>query len=189
MASLALDPAYRRVEVDEFLAMDFGGAKAELVDGVILMMAGGSEVHSRVAVDITVALRSRLRGTGCRPYNSDLATRTEKRTIRFPDVSVHCNDPATPENRNKQLLGDPRVVVEVLSPSTASQDQTVKLQEYQALAGMRDILLVDPETERVRLVSRDREGNWQARWIDAGADVPIPSLNIVIPHQEIFARD
>lgn len=88
MASIALDPAYRRVAVEDFLAMDFGGARAELDDGVILMMAGGSEVQSRVAGNIFAYLRVALRGTGCRPYNSDFATQTGERTVRLPDVSV-----------------------------------------------------------------------------------------------------
>jgi Uma2 family endonuclease len=189
MASLALDPAYRRVEVDEFLQMDFGGARAELVDGIIFMMAGGSEVHSRVAVNLVVALQTRLRGTGCRPYNSDFAARTQERTVRFPDVSVYCNDPAAPGNEGKQLLGDPQVVFEVLSPSTASLDQKDKLEEYRNLAGVREIVIVDPAVERVRRAVRDDEGMWHDGWLPAGADLQIPSLDLTIPHAEIFARD
>ena len=52
MNKVALDPAYRRVTVEEFLAMDLGEAKAELEDGLIYMMAGGSETHARVAANI-----------------------------------------------------------------------------------------------------------------------------------------
>jgi hypothetical protein len=49
MNTVALDPAYRRISVEEFLAMDFGDAKAELEDGLIYMMAGGNEAHARIA--------------------------------------------------------------------------------------------------------------------------------------------
>ena len=188
MATLALDPAYRRISVEEFLEMDFGGAKAELEDGLIFMMAGGSEEHSRVATNILVALGPRLRGSGCRPYGSDLAARTEDRSIRFPDVSVYCYNPATSENARSKLIGDAQVIVEVLSPSTASQDQKTKLAEYRMLEGVREIIFVDPRTETIRLVARQGNG-WTDFELDPGIDLKIPSLDLVIPRAEIFARD
>ncbi len=98
MASLAIDPAYRRVTVREFLAMDLGDAKAELVDGMIFMMAGGSARHAVIPANLIIALGNRLRGSGCRPYGSDLAMRTGEASIRFLDVSVYCNDQARPPN-------------------------------------------------------------------------------------------
>ena len=189
MPAIALDPAYRRVSVEEFLEMDFGGAKAELEDGMIYMMAGGSEEHARVAGNIMVYLAPRLRGTGCRAYGSTFATRTEEQTVRLPDVSVYCNNPAAPENARKKLLGDPQVVFEVLSPSTSAHDQKVKLAEYCALAGMREVILVNPAEERIHLVQRTPTGGWTADWLATGDDLTIPSLNLTIPHAEIFARD
>ncbi|MET3761401.1 Uma2 family endonuclease [Sphingomonas sp. UYEF23] len=189
MSAIALDPAYRRVSVEEFLEMDFGGAKAELEDGMIYMMAGGSEEHARIAFNILMALGPRLRGSGCRPYGSDLAAQTDIRTVRLPNVSVYCNNPAAPENARKKLLGDPQVVFEVLSPSTSAHDQKVKLAEYCALAGMREVILVDPAEERIHLVQRTPTGGWTADWLATGDDLTIPSLNLTIPHAEIFARD
>lgn len=189
MAEHALDPAYRRVEVDEFLDMDFGGAKAELEDGVILMMAGANEAHARIVANIIMSIGPKLRGTGCRPYGSDFAARTEERTVRFPDVSVYCNDPGAPNNAAKQLLGDPQVVFEVLSRSTASHDQLVKLAEYRELAGIREIVFVDPRTERVRLIARTARGGGSDEWLDVGEDVMLGSLGVVLPAADLFARD
>ena len=62
MAQHALDPAYRRVEVDEFLQMDFPGAKAELEDSVVRMMADANEAHARIAANLIAFLLPRLRG-------------------------------------------------------------------------------------------------------------------------------
>lgn len=189
MAAIALDPAYRRVSVEEFLEMDFGGAKAELEDGLIYMMSGGSEVHARVAGNITAYLHGALRGSGCRPYGSDFATRTGERTVRLPDVTVYCNNPAAPGNERKKLLGDPQVVFEILSPSTSSYDQKVKLGEYRDLAGVREIVLVDPLDQRIRLVRRTPGGGWTDDWLGDEEDLHLPSLDLTIPHAEIFARD
>jgi Uma2 family endonuclease len=189
MNSVALDPAYRRVSVEEFLQMDFGDARAELEDGLIYMMAGGSEAHARIAGNVFAYLHRALRGSGCRPYGSDLAARTGSRTVRDPDVSVYCNNPAATGNERKQLLGDPQIVVEVLSRSTSSHDQLTKLAEYRALAGVREIVFVDPERQRVRLVHRTGEESWSDEWLPAGADLTLPSLNLSLPHGEIFAAD
>jgi Uma2 family endonuclease len=189
MASHALDPAYRRISAEEFLAMDFRGAKAELEDGIIFMMAGGNESHARIAANILAFLRAHLRGSGRRPYGSNFATRIEERTIRFPDVSVYCDRPSAPGNERKQLLGDPQVVFQVLSPSTSSHDQRVKLEEYRRLPGIQEIVIVDPDQQRVRVVRRTGAENWTDDWLAVGADAPLPSLSLSIPQAEIFARD
>ena len=80
--ALSHDPAYGKVDIDAFLEMDFGGRKAELDDGVIFMMAGGGMEHAGIAANIIAALMPRLRGSGCRPFGSDLAVKTGPQSIR-----------------------------------------------------------------------------------------------------------
>lgn len=189
MASLALDPAYRRISVEEFLAMDLGDAKAELEDGLIYMMTGGTARHAAIAGNVYFALRQRLRGSGCRPYNSDLGARTGDRNVRFPDVSVYCGEALNEGNSRAQLIGDPTIVFEVLSPSTEHHDQNTKLPEYRSVAGMQAIVFIDPTEERIRLVVRTGPENWADDWLQAGTDLHLPWLHLVIPHAEIFARD
>ena len=184
MVSIAIEPAYRRVSVREFLEMDFGEAKAELVDGLILMMAGGTPRHAAIAINLGAALLTRLRGTGCRPYSSDLAVRTGDASIRFPDVSVYCNEDLASETSETKLLGTPRVVFEVLSPSTASNDQITKLAEYRCLPGLQAVVFIDPENERARII--DPAAERDAAWLPTGSAVDLPMLGISLPHDEIF---
>ena len=184
MASIALDPAYRRVSLREFLAMDLGDAKAELVDGMILMLAGGPPRHAAIAANLIVALGNRLRGTGCRPYGSDLAVRTGEASIRFPDVSVYCRDDNPQDPGEAKLLGVPRVVFEVLSPSTASNDQITKLAEYLALPALEAVVFVDPATERMRLIVANERA--EPPWLPAGSALDLPMLGVTVPHTEIF---
>jgi Uma2 family endonuclease len=189
MASLTNNPAYRTVSVREFLDMELGDAKAELVDGVIFMMSGGSATHAAIAANLIAALMPRLRGTGCRPYGSDLAVRTGEASIRFPDVSIYCNAKPPADDPKAKLLGDPRVIFEVLSPSTASNDQITKLNEYQTLSGVDAIVFVDPDNERLRIVQRMENGEWRDQWQASGTDLFLPSLDIMVPRGEIFASD
>lgn len=87
---MAAPPAYPLLTAEEFFEIDFGEHKAELDNGVIRIMAGGGRRHARVSGNILLALASRLRGSGCAAYPSDMAVRTCKRSVRYPDVSVYC---------------------------------------------------------------------------------------------------
>ena len=169
--------------------MDFQGAKAELDDGMIYMMTGGSRAHSRITANIIVALGNRLKGSGCAPYDSNFGCRTAARTVRYPDVSVYCDHPTAQANDFEKLIGEPRIVIEVLSPSTAAFDQRAKLAEYRELSHIDEIVFVDPDPERLRLVRRLRAEEWSDRWLSDGEQLELASVNVVIPHAEIFARD
>ena len=181
-------PDYPLLTAEEFLEIDFGERRAELDNGVIRMMAGGTARHARVQGNIFLALGTRLRGTGCAPYNSDMATRTHDISIRYPDVSVFCHRNG-PENDERRAFDDPRVVFDILSAGTARTDLRVKLYEYQALDSVDTIVFVDIASERLRTVQRTAAHGWSDVSHDEPVDIPLPALDLVIPHDEIFARD
>jgi Uma2 family endonuclease len=79
------------------------------------------------------------------------------------------------------------VIFEVLSASTASNDQVTKLREYRALPGVDAVVFVDPDNERLRIVSRETIGDGE--WLPRGADLVLPTLDLVVPQLEIFALD
>ncbi|WP_174292826.1 Uma2 family endonuclease [Sphingomonas bacterium] len=184
------DPAYRKITADEFLAMNFGtDKKFELEDGVIVMMTGGTEPHAWVQGNIHSWLRQRLRGTGCRPYNADMAVQVSETEIRYPDVSIYCDQPPRADLVDHCTLSDPRVVIEVLSPSTTTLDQGSKLEEYKRIASIRTIAFVDPINEMCRTVERQPGIGWLDHMFSGTSGIVIPSLSLTIPHAEIFARD
>lgn len=183
------DPAYRKITADEFLAMEFGtDRKFELADGVIVMMAGGTEPHAWVQGNIFVWLRMKLKGTRCRPYGPDMAVRITETDVRYPDVSIFCDQRPRDELTEVRALSDPTVVIEVLSPSTTTLDQGTKLDLYETLASIRTIVFVDPINEMVRTRERTAMG-WYDQMFSAQTGIVIPTLGITIPHDEIFARD
>ena len=184
---MATQPDYPLVTADEFLMMNFGDRKAELDNGVIRMMAGGTGRHARVQTNILFALMSRLRGTGCTPYASDMATRTHNLSIRYPDVTVFCGRDG-PENDDLKAWDDPRVLFEILSASTSRTDLRVKLPECKALPSVETIVFVDIASERLRVVQRTGRDDWAEAGHDQPFDLPLPSLAITLPHADIFAR-
>ncbi len=136
MYDIALNPAYRRVSVEEFRSFDLR-APAELEDRQIRVKAFATEEHARVAGYIFAFFHARLRGTGCRPYGSDLAVRTGEATVRYPDVSVYCGDPSAPDNDAKKLLG---ATVGALSGSgsatTGDVNNSVQVEAAREAAGV-----------------------------------------------------
>lgn len=186
MASLLALTDPRLLTAEEFYQIDFGpDLKAELDNGVIRMMAGGTRDHARVQANITAFLRTNLRGSGCRPYGSDMSVRAHDLSVRYPDVTVDCG---SPEDRGDDTrLTAPRAIFEVLSPSTRDLDLRVKSEEYRALPTVDTIVFVDPDAETV--IVHQRIANGWNQTLPAPADVPLPSLGVTLPHAEIFARD
>lgn len=184
------DPMFKPMTVDEFFEIDFpSDRKYELVDGIIQMMTGGTPAHARVASNILGFLYGKLSGSGCRAYNSDIGVRVSENDLRYPDVSVFCGNPATPERERQRAFDDPVVVFEVLSPSTERDDQGIKLAEYRVLPSVDTIVHVDPMKELTRVLQRLGPTSWRDDLFAQPHDVALPALGLVLPHDAIFARD
>jgi Uma2 family endonuclease len=161
------------MSADEFLEWRQGQpGRWELVGGMpILMMAGAKQRHDQIVVNVVAGLMTRLRGTRCRPWTADIATRIPNGNVRQPDVTVDCG----PRRDDALDSTAPAVVFEVLSPSTKTFDQVRKLDEYKRVDTMRHIVLVDPARPRAVLWTRDGAGLWSDSDVDGLED----SLNLV----------
>lgn len=120
-----------RMTTEEFFAWQQGQDRNyELVDGIPVMplksMTGATDRHDRITVNAIVALGTKLRGKPCRPKTSDTSVLTWRGTRR-PDVQVECGKP----DPRSMAADDPRLVIEILSPSTMRYDRFQKLAEYQ----------------------------------------------------------
>src|SRR5450755_1537566 len=119
------EPAPVRMTIDEFFAWQEGQAERyELVNGQPLrMMAGAKNLHDDIVVNLIIELGAQLRGGGCRPFTGDGGMETRPGQIRRPDVGVDCG----PRDPNGLKAQSPRLVAEVLSPTTRDFDSYEKL--------------------------------------------------------------
>lgn len=174
--------------VQEFLEIDFGPErKAELSNGVIRMMAGGTAVYNRIQRNILFLLTAALRGSGCSPYGSDMGVRMHDFSLRYADVSVFCGRDG-PENDRRREFDDPKMVVEILSPSTQDEDVNVKLPEYKSIATMQTILFIDPDNGAMRLLQRKGPASWNDAELAPNSPVPLPEYGVTLAYDDIFAR-
>lgn len=176
------------MSVEEFLAIEIEH-RAELIDGILYMMTGGSFRHAAISRNVLVAIAGKLRGGDCEAIGPDFGVRTGPASVRFPDVSVYCGMPRSDEQLRAKLAGDPKLVVEVLSPTTRHEDEKFKLPEYRSLPGLEVILFIDPETRRVRLVERAGPESWTDAWLAQGSEVPLRALGMTLSAKEVFGSD
>jgi Uma2 family endonuclease len=148
-----------RLTPDEYLALEADSAiKHEYFDGSIVAMAGATDAHVTIALNLATELRSHLRNSGCRVYISDMKARIDERNRFFyPDLLITCDRRDTDTTTYKRF---PKLIVEVLSDSTESFDRGQKFRDYQILASLEEYVLIDSKTRRVEIYRRHTEGLW-----------------------------
>ena len=177
--------ARRPWTTDAFFAwQDLQAERYELVDGFPLrMMVGVRNIHDVVVVNIIAELRRQLRGTPCRPFTGESAIETLPGQIRRPDVGVDCGH----WNPNGYQATEPKLVVEVLSPSTRDFDTFEKLAEYKAVESLDHLVYVDPDAPVVAHWRRDEGRAWTRQdHLGLDASVALPGLGVALALRDIY---
>lgn len=146
--------AERLMTLDEFLAWERAQPERyEFADGVVTMMTGGSAAHVTIAMNLASELRNALRGSGCRPFTSDMKV-IANGTARYPDLSVVCR----PVGDNENQITDPALIIEVVSPSTERIDRGRKKLDYFATPSVRQYAIIAQDERLVDLYTRTDAG-------------------------------
>jgi Uma2 family endonuclease len=177
--------AIPRVTVAHYLESErYTTLRHEYIDGFMYAMGGGTQVHGAIAATVIRLLGQALRGGPCRVYSSDVKVRISETRFVYPDVSLSC-DPADRDDA-ADWIAAPRLVVEVLSESTAAYDRREKFGLYRAVAALREYLLIDTARRRVELYRRRADGSWATEPEPAGAVVALESLGVALAVAEIY---
>jgi Uma2 family endonuclease len=154
-------------------------ARYELVHGAPVAMAPPSGRHVVITRNIARALDRQLVGP-CGAFTAGGVARVESGDqFRLPDVFVSW-EPTPPVH-----FREPRLVVEVLSPSTEKEDRTEKLDFYRSLPSVEAIVLVWQERRRVLLVERDGE-RWLIRDLIGGGSFDLVGLGTRLSLDEVY---
>ncbi|MBV8973072.1 MAG: Uma2 family endonuclease [Sphingomonadaceae bacterium] len=183
--------ANRRMTVDQFLKLYEGTeGKYELVNGQVYAMAGGTATHADVCGNIFAALRQKLRGSGCRPFNSDMGLTLTDESLRYPDVAVYCDPRDLQRNlREVRSFRFPKLIVEVLSPSTAEEDIGEKLLAYKRIDTVQAVVIVDPVDQTLELHERVAPDEWRHRILPPESGLSLRDPAVELGFHEIFASD
>jgi Uma2 family endonuclease len=160
-------------EVRQELRYEFDGFQP-------VAMTGGTAAHSAIQHNLHVAIGERLRGTRCRFRGSDLKIETAK-GLRYPDGFIVCN-PVPP---HATIVGDPVVIFEVLSDSTAGIDLVTKNHEYAAIPSLqRSIVLAQDEMAGTMFERIDND--WIGHLLNAESVLHMPEIAMEIALTELY---
>ncbi len=181
----ALRPRYTFAEYLEIERLS-REVKHEYVGGEIFAMAGGSVEHSALATALVGLLFAHLRGGPCRPHGSDLQISIRAADVAtYADVAVVC-EPVERDPESPAHVTNPRVIVEVLSPTTERYDREQKRLYYQQLDSLCEYVLVAQDRRRVE-VWRRADGDWVHATYEAGSEAPLRSIGYSLDVDELYA--
>ena len=165
--------------------------KYEYLNGMAYLMSGGSVAHDRITRNVGYALDNQLRTGPCRAFGVDVQVllRTEKASKKhyvYPDATVSCD--AADQRPENTLIESPRVVIEVLSPSTEARDRGVKFKAYQGCPTIQEIVLMSQFAPYVVIWQRDVQDSstWHYRHYGPREIVEIKSIGVQIDMADVY---
>jgi len=177
------------VSPDEYLERERRAEyKSEYFAGEIVAMAGAKRKHNLISSNVTISLGVQLRDEPCEIYSNDMKVRADQaRQYSYPDVVVVCGEPQFQDNEDDVLL-NPTVVVEVLSPSTEAKDRGEKFLRYRQIASLTDYLLITQNERRVEQFTKQSDGSWRlVETFDAG-EVDLDSIGCTLSIADIYNK-
>jgi Uma2 family endonuclease len=183
-------PKSKLLTPEEYLALDRQAEeKSEYWDGEMFLMAGASRQHNIIASNVNRALGNQLEDRPCEVYPGDMRVRIPH-TDRYvyPDVSVVCGDPQFEDDENDILL-NPTVIVEVLSPTTEAYDRGKKLDNYIEIDSLQEYLLIAQDKPRVYHYVRQSDTRWlfsETSHLDAV--IQLDSIGCQLTFVEIYRK-
>jgi len=175
----------QRLSVEEYLAFEENSEQRhEYIDGVIYAMCGASRRHELVAGNLFAAIHGHLRGGPCKAHIANFKLRLridQKDLFYYPDVMVACG----PVAGTSHYLQDPKLVVEVLSPSTESIDRREKFLSYKQIATVEEYVLIAQDSAQIMVYRRAQK--WAPR-VHTGPDsiVALQSIGFSLGLGQIY---
>lgn len=129
--------------------------RSEYFRGELFAMAGTSDVHNKIAQNLTFSLRLATRGGPCDLFieNLKLELQANEHYV-YPDVMLTCD---ARDRADRYVKRHPRILAEVLSSGTEAHDRFFKLPRYLQLPSLEAMLLVGQTGLQVELYLRKGE--------------------------------
>jgi Uma2 family endonuclease len=163
--------------------------KSEYCDGEMHARPGGTGPHCTIAVNVMVALGLQLRDRPDLVFGSDLRVLAAPSGLyTYPDVCVVCGEPRYLDATRDVLL-NPTVIVEVLSPSTEAYDRGAKFKRYREIESLRAYLLVSSDSVGLELFTREPDGRWTLSTVDqADGTLALEAIGCTLLASDVYEK-
>jgi Uma2 family endonuclease len=173
---MTAQPRHAIMSVADYLQLDRASpdVRYEYFNGEVIMLAGGKTKHAKIGGNMYTLLDNALLSSSCIVYNSDTRVRVSEKQYVYPDVTVACDKPIEDED----FLDHPRVIIEVLSPSTEMADRSRKFSAYKACPSIEEYVLVSTDYRKVEIFRREKQNFWMYQEFVSEDEVYLKSLDI-----------
>ena len=155
----------------------------EFYKGEVFAMVGGRRVHGCVVGNLSRALGNSLHGSSCRVFTEGMKVQPADDTILYPDVFVTCD---AVDLRTDMIFKSPKLVIEVLSPSTQAYDRSQKFALYRHMPSLQEYVLVDPDTRRIEAFRIGADGLWVLHDMSERSVLALASVGCEISMSDVF---
>jgi Uma2 family endonuclease len=158
--------------------------------GEVFALSGGSVNHERIIKNLLRRLEEKLGGKDCEAFPSNLRLKVPAAfPYRYPDVTVICGELQSEELAGQQMVLNPLMIIEVLSPTTEAYDLGKKFTAYQSILSFREYLLIAQDSPHVIQHVRQAGDKWlRSEQQGLEAVLEVESLGIRLPLHEIYQR-
>ncbi|HEX8198506.1 MAG TPA: Uma2 family endonuclease [Pyrinomonadaceae bacterium] len=181
----------RRYTPEEYLELERqSDVRHEYYEGEIYAMAGETLKHSQICINLAREVSSQLKGKPCQALSPNMKVRAQtKGLFAYPDLTVVCGEPIFHDQKRDVLL-NPRVIFEVLSPSTERYDRTMKFFKYrQEIQDLTDYIIVSQDSAFIEHYEKQADGRWVHTVVGGLENVlNVASINCVLSLAEIYDR-
>lgn len=162
----------------------------EFLDGLVYAMAGESPDHSRICFNLTTTIGAQLRNKPCEGFSPNMKVRAGIGGLyAYPDLMIVCGE-AQFHDQHGDVLLNPTVIFEVLSPSTEKYDRGEKFGRYRAqIETLQDYVLVSQDMARIEHHHRQPDDTWASTEVN-GLDgvLVLSSIDCRIPLAEVYSH-
>ncbi|MBE9098859.1 Uma2 family endonuclease [Vacuolonema iberomarrocanum] len=151
--------------------------------GLVYAMAGGTDNHDRIALNLLTLINLHLGGSDCRFHSGNVKVNDEEEFYYYPDAFVTC-DPRDREDR--YIKRYPKLIVEVLSPSTEAFDIDQKYEDYKQLESLEEYVLVSQESQRVECRRRTSANTWETFVYGSGDRILLKSIGLEFAIADLY---
>ena len=196
---MSLPQTVARHTVEEYLALERESEERhEYVDGQIYAMAGESTEHADISVNLVRDVSTQLKGTPCRVWTKDSKvlsgpairhSRSTRGLFSYPDLVVVCGEPRFLDEHQDVLL-NPTVIIEVLSPATESFDRGEKFRRYRTqIPSLTDYVLVSQALPLIEHFRRQTNDEWiLSAHSEIESSFQIATINCTLHLSEVYDR-
>jgi len=176
-----------KMTVEEYLAFDRASeSRLEYHDGEVFPVVAATFEHGRIAINMARRLAERLDGTPCRALDSSVRLRVSPTQFVYPDFVVFCGKPDLADDFHDTIL-NPKVIFEILSPSTANYDYGGKFALYRRLPTFEEYVLIAQDAPRIEIFRKRADNSWVLTSYEGlESTAPIESINISLSLAEIY---